>query len=108
MALALRSIGLVGTLVFACAFALTFLSPIHYERAARGFLEQEIEQKLRDGLEILAEGAREGRLARLAEAMFEKNCWRHPNAFCSSECGPGLSRPAAALIVTPANSQPPG
>lgn len=50
MKLALRSIGLAGALVFGLAFALTFLSPIHFERAARGFIESEIDRRMTQSL----------------------------------------------------------
>jgi len=73
MTLTLRSAGFLGILVFGLAFALTFLSPIHYEKAARGFLEAKIEEQVRDTLEILPEGAREGRIARFAQTLAERH-----------------------------------
>lgn len=73
MTLTLRSVGLFGLLIFGVAFALTFLSPIHYEKAARGFLETRIEAQVRERLEIVPEGVREGRIARLAQALAERH-----------------------------------
>lgn len=45
----LRSTGLVGLLLFASAFAATFVSPIHYERAAKTFIQSQVEGRVRDG-----------------------------------------------------------
>lgn len=73
MTATLRLIGLLGLLIFGLAFALTFLSPIHYEKAARGFVESKIGEQLRDRLEITPEAAGEGRIARLARALAEQN-----------------------------------
>lgn len=73
MSLALRGAGLIGVILFGFAFALTFLSPIHFEKAARGFLESRIEHQVRDRLEFLPEGASEGRIARLAERLVQRH-----------------------------------
>lgn len=66
MTRAVRIIGFFGTLVFAIGFALTFLSPIHYEKAARGFIETKIEQQVRERLEFVPGAGSEGRIAQLA------------------------------------------
>ncbi len=73
MTLTVRIIGLLGALIFGTGFALTFLSPIHYEKAARGFIESKIEQNLRDKLEFVPVATGEGRIAQLARKFAESH-----------------------------------
>lgn len=69
----LRIISLVGLVIFGLSLALTFLSPIHYEKAARGFLEWKIEEQVRARLDVVPERLREGRIAGFARSMAERN-----------------------------------
>jgi len=69
----LRLGGIVGVLVFGFSLALTFLSPIHVERSARGFIQSKIERQIRDELGLGREGAREARVGPLAQALAERN-----------------------------------
>lgn len=69
----LRLGGIVGVLVFGFSLALTFLSPIHVERAARGFIQSKIERQIRDELGLGREGAREAQVGPLAMVLAERN-----------------------------------
>lgn len=73
MKLALRLMGLAGVLVFGLSVALTYLSPIHVERAARGFVQSKIERQIRDEIGIGREGARKSRIGGLAEDLAERH-----------------------------------
>lgn len=73
MKLTLRLIGVAGVVVFGLALALSYLSPIHVERAARGFIQSQIERQVTDELGIVREGARETRVGRLAEAIAKRH-----------------------------------
>ncbi len=53
MKLFLRSVGLAGFLFFALLFLATFTSPIHIERAAKEFIQGQVEAKARDKIEGL-------------------------------------------------------
>jgi len=65
----LRSIGLFGIALFGLAFSLTFLSPIHYEKAARSFLEYKIEQKIKNRINFKSDG----KIAMFAKNLLEKH-----------------------------------
>jgi hypothetical protein len=65
----LRSIGLFGIVLFGLAFFLTFVSPIHYEKAARSFLEYKIEQKLKNRINLKSDS----KVAAFAKNLLEKN-----------------------------------
>jgi hypothetical protein len=69
MILALRALGLAGAIVFGLAFAVTFLSPIHVERAARGFIQGRMEAQLARA----SQGAAETRSGRAAKALAERH-----------------------------------
>lgn len=69
----LRITALIGLVIFGLSFALTFLSPIHYEKAARGFLEWKIEEQVRTRLDVVPERMREGRIAGFARSMAERH-----------------------------------
>ena len=73
MKLAMRLVGLAGVIVFGLSLALTYLAPIHVERAARGFIQSKIERQIRYELGISREGAQESRVGRLAEALAERH-----------------------------------
>jgi len=68
MLLTLRIIGLVGAAVFGLAFAITLLSPIQIERAARGFILAEIDERVGRALG----SASEARVGRAAEILAER------------------------------------
>ena len=69
----LRLMSLAGVMVFGLALALTYVSPIHVERAARGFIQNQIERQVKDQLGIGRDEVGETRVARLAEAIAERN-----------------------------------
>lgn len=73
MTLTLRITGLIGFLLFGLGFALTFLSPIHYEKAARVFLEWKVEEQVRTRLDMVPDEVGQGRIARFAKSMAERN-----------------------------------
>lgn len=71
--LALRLVGLAGLIGFGLSLALTYLSPIHVEHVARGFIQNQIERQIRDELGIGREGAGESRIGGLAEDLAEQH-----------------------------------
>lgn len=58
MKLTLRLIAVAGLLLFVPLLAVTFLSPIQVERAARGYIEDTIEQRVEDMLGFSVEKTR--------------------------------------------------
>ncbi len=69
----LRISALAGIILFGVAFAMTFLSPIHFERSARGFIETKIERQLGERSAIIGAAAAETRTGRLAMALSEQH-----------------------------------
>jgi hypothetical protein len=65
MTMLLRTIGIAGMLLFGLALALTFVSPIHVERAAGGFVTAKLQQQVRDRVEI----AGDERIASIARRL---------------------------------------
>jgi hypothetical protein len=53
MKIVLRLMGLLGFLLFGTGFAVTFLSPIHFERAGKAFIQAQVEAKVRDTIDDL-------------------------------------------------------
>lgn len=53
MKFSLRFVGFAGFLLFASAFVATFLSPIHFEHAAKDFIRTQVEIKVSDKIENL-------------------------------------------------------
>jgi hypothetical protein len=53
MKIALRLVGCFGLLLFGAGFAVTFVSPIHFERAAKTFIQWQVEAKVRDTIDDL-------------------------------------------------------
>ena len=70
--LVVRWLAGLGAIVFGLLLALTFVSRIHYEQAARGFLENEIERRLSHVAERAPDGAA-GRLQQVATVLAEHN-----------------------------------
>ena len=68
-ALTLRLLGLGGVLVFGLMTALTLMSPISIERAARGFIERQIEAHVAERLDLVRGRIDETRIGRAAEAL---------------------------------------
>jgi len=69
----LRTVGLVGILLFATLFVFTYSTPAWVETFARGFIEAEVAKQVDariDGLKV-EEG--EGALAQVAGAIYRKN-----------------------------------
>lgn len=54
MGTALRCIGLAGLALYGLAFALTWLSPHHYERAGRAFIQSQLESRVRGHIDAAA------------------------------------------------------
>lgn len=73
MRLTLRLLGLAGVILFGVSLAMTYLSPIHVERAARGFIQGQIERQIGNELGINPQEAQETRVGRLAETLAERN-----------------------------------
>ena len=97
MKLALRLIGLAGMAVFGLAFALTFVSPIHVERAARGFVESEIRRHVEGILGIADNAVGETRVGRLAAAPADR--FGEKIAALREEVASGLNERIAAEVA---------
>jgi len=69
----LRLMGFAGVVVFGLTLVFTYLSPIHVERAARGFIQSQIERQIRDKFGPVRGESRETRVGRLAEAVAQRN-----------------------------------
>ncbi len=65
----LRIIGLIGAVLFGVVLLLTFVSPLHYEKAARGFITHKIEQKIQERIDI----GEDSRVGNFAKALLEKH-----------------------------------
>jgi hypothetical protein len=68
-ALTLRLLGVGGVLAFGLLTALTLMSPISVERAARGFIERQIESHVAEKLNAVRDGIHDTRVGRVAEAL---------------------------------------
>ncbi|MBI1196490.1 MAG: hypothetical protein GC203_01350 [Phenylobacterium sp.] len=73
MKLTLLLIGLAGVILYGAVLALTFASPIHVERAARGFIQSQIERQIGSELRAIRAEARQPRAGRFAEALAERH-----------------------------------
>ncbi len=73
MKFALRLMGFAGVIVFGLSLALTFLSPIQVERAAREFIEGQIERQLRAEFGSVGADVGESRVGRLAGALADQH-----------------------------------
>lgn len=93
MKLALRLIGLAGLLLFGLGFAMTWLSPIHYERAGRAFIQAQLEAQVRERVEF----AGNERLERTARALAA----RHEDriAHLRQQLASGLNAHIAAVVA---------
>jgi hypothetical protein len=67
--LTLRLVGLGGLIVFGIITALTWTSPISVERAARIFIEEQIEAHVAEKFNVVRNGIPETRIGRLAETL---------------------------------------
>ena len=65
----MRLVGLGGVLIFGLITALTLMSPISVERAARGFIERQIEAHVAEKLNLVRDRIDETRIGRAAEAL---------------------------------------
>lgn len=70
---ALRLMGGAGVFAFGLALALTFLAPIHVERAARGFIQSQLEAYVTERLAAFQDDGRAARINRLAGALAERH-----------------------------------
>jgi hypothetical protein len=73
MRLILGLIGWAGAALFGAALALTYLSPIHVERAARGFIENRIERELAEQFADVRHSDQSARAGRLAAALANRH-----------------------------------
>ena len=89
----LRLICIAGLALFATAFALTFLSPIHYERAAKSYIQSKIESELRERMPSF-EG--HPRLAGAAKLLSDR--YGEEAAALTKTAGSALSRRIADII----------
>lgn len=71
--LTLRSIGVIGTAIFATFFALTYSVPGWVEDFAADYIESEAEKRIDSAIDVLRPPESDSALARLAQSMYEKN-----------------------------------
>ncbi|MEZ5464147.1 MAG: hypothetical protein R3F22_02760 [Lysobacteraceae bacterium] len=89
----LRLICVAGLVLFVTAFALTFVSPIHYERAAKSYIQSKIESELRDRMPSLEAHPRLEAAARLLKDRYGEEA-----AALGKAVGSKLSRQIADVI----------
>ncbi|MGI9238912.1 MAG: hypothetical protein ACR2QZ_16050 [Woeseiaceae bacterium] len=71
--LSLRSIGIIGALIFATFFGLTYSVPGWVEDFAADYIESEAELRIDQTIDAIRPPESDGALARLAQSMYEKN-----------------------------------
>ena len=71
--LTLRSIGIVGTVIFSLFFALTFSTPTWVEEFASDYIEGEATERLDQGIDSIQVPESDSGLARLARSIYERN-----------------------------------
>ncbi|NZA25038.1 hypothetical protein H0E84_01440 [Luteimonas sp. SJ-92] len=88
--------GLAGLLLFAAAFAATFAAPIHYERAARAFVQQQVEARVRERLGERVEALRQPGVAQVAAALSTR--YRAESDALQRRLEAGLPERVAAVV----------
>ena len=89
--------GFAGVAIFGSVLVLTYLSPIHVERAARGFIQSQIERQINSELGIHPQEARETRVGRMAETLAQRN--REEISVLRQRLATGLSAQIAAAVA---------
>ena len=73
MKLTLRSIGLIGTLLFGILFSITFKIPGFVEDMGKDFIQSQIQKKTNEKIEQVKSDHGDGKLGKLAAALYKKN-----------------------------------
>jgi len=69
----LRSIGIVGAVIFSTFFAITYSVPGWVEQFAADYIESEAEERIDSAIDAIRPPESDNALARLAQSMYEKN-----------------------------------
>lgn len=73
MIFTLRSIGLVGTLLFSVLFSITFKIPGFVEDMGKDFIKSQIQKKTNEKIELVKAVSKDSKLAKLASVLYKKN-----------------------------------
>jgi len=71
--LSLRSVGIVGAVIFATFFALTYSVPGWVEVLAADYIETEAKKRVDGTIDAIRPPESDNALARIAQSMFEQN-----------------------------------
>lgn len=73
MKITLRSIGLIGTLLFGMLFSITFKVPGFVEGMGKEFIQSQIQKKTNEKIEQVKSSNKDSKLGKLAAALYKKN-----------------------------------
>jgi hypothetical protein len=73
MKLTLRSLGLIGAILFTIIFSLTFKVPGFVEEIGKDFIISEIKKKTNQKIEQVQASTQDNKIAKLATALYKKN-----------------------------------
>ena len=73
MKITLRSIGLIGTVIFSILFATTLKVPGFVEEFAKDFIISEIKEKTNEKIESVKLATKDSKIAKFAEVLYKKN-----------------------------------
>ena len=73
MKLTLRSLGLIGTILFGMLFSITYKVPGFVEEFAKDFIISEIKKQTNEKIELVKLGTKDSKLAMLAATLYKKN-----------------------------------
>ena len=71
--ISLRSIGILGVVIFSTFFAFTYSVPAWVEHFAADYIEWEAERRIDSAIDAIRPPESDNALARLAQSMYEKN-----------------------------------
>ncbi len=73
MKLFLRTVGIIGAIVFGTLLYFTYGVPGHVEKIAKEFIEQQVEKEVNERIDAADKIIENKTLAKLAGALLEKN-----------------------------------
>ena len=73
MKITLRSIGLIGTILFGLLFSITFKVPGFVEDMGKDFIQYQIQKKTNEKIEQVKLNNKDSKLGKLAAALYNKN-----------------------------------
>ena len=73
MKLTLRSLGLIGALLFSILFAMTFKIPEFVENIGKDFISSQIQKKTIEKIDQFKTASKDSNLAKFASVLYDKN-----------------------------------